>query len=113
VRLAGLGVQNANGATTAFQIWGTNTTAGGQTVAVSGNAGLTGTVYAPNATVSITGNGDVKGAIIGDTITLNGNGNFHYDESLANVGGNNPFRVQKWRELVSASDRAVYASYFN
>jgi hypothetical protein len=65
-------------------------------------------VYAPNGTIDITGNGDVKGAVIGDTITLNGQGNFHYDESLANFGGTNPFKVVKWRELVSQTQRDGY-----
>ena len=109
VRLAGQGVTNQNGATTAFQVWGTATTAGGQRVQITGLAGLTGVVYAPNATVDSTGNGDVLGAIVGDTITMNGNGSFHYDESLANVGGSNPFKVVKWVELSSSSDRALYA----
>ncbi len=113
VRFAGLGVANANGATTSLQIWGTNTSPGGQTVQVSGNGGLTGIVYAPNATIDITGNGDVKGAIIGDRIRLNGQGNFHYDESLANFGGSNPFKVSKWRELVSDTQRSLYATELN
>ncbi len=110
VRLAGLGVANQNGTTTAFQVWGTNTTLGGQSINISGNGGLTGIIYAPNATIHITGNGDIKGSVVGDTITVNGNGNFHYDESLGNFGGSNPFRVAKWRELVSETQRNVYAS---
>jgi hypothetical protein len=110
IRLAGLGVANANGATTAFQIWGTNTSLGGQRVQVAGNGGLTGIIYAPNGTIEITGNGDVRGAMVGDTVTLNGQGNFRYDESLANFGGSNPFRVVKWRELVSATQRTLYSA---
>jgi hypothetical protein len=113
VRLTGLGVANQNGSTTSFQVWGTNSTPAGQTVQVSGNGGLTGIVYAPNATINVTGNGDIKGAIIGDTITLNGNGNFHYDESLANFGGSNPFKVAKWRELVSETQRNTYTTELN
>jgi hypothetical protein len=110
VRLTGLGVANAGGTTTSFQIWGTNPTVGGQDVQISGNGGLTGIIYAPNAAVKITGNGDVQGAVIGNTITLSGNGNFHYDESLANFGGSNPFKVTKWRELVTTAQRSTYSS---
>ncbi|MEY4941207.1 MAG: hypothetical protein RIQ93_2942, partial [Verrucomicrobiota bacterium] len=110
IRLTGLGVANANGSTTSFQIWGTSTSPGGQNVQVAGNGGLTGIIYAPNAALDIAGNGDIKGAVVGDTITLNGLGNFHYDESLANFGGSNPFKVIKWRELVNETQRNLYAS---
>jgi hypothetical protein len=113
VRLAGNGVANLNGSTTAFQIWGTNTSASGQTIAVTGNAGLTGIIYAPNGHIDITGNGDVFGAVVGDRVRINGNSGFHYDESLANFGGNNPFRVSIWRELVAAPHRAAYDAELN
>ena len=39
-----------------------------------------------------------------------GNAAFHYDESLGNFGGSNPYRVSKWKELTTAADRAAYAS---
>ena len=41
-------------------------------------------------------------------ITLTGNANFHYDESLGNFGGGNPFRVSKWKELTTQADRDHY-----
>jgi hypothetical protein len=110
------GVSNS-GAAANFQIWGTGTAGGGQTVKVSGNGSLAATVYAPNATVSIVGNGNVFGAVVGDIINVAGEANFHYDESLANLGGSNPFKISKWREIVrkaqdpsnlTTSDRDYY-----
>ena len=119
ISIAGNGVMN--GGTTAatvqqpvnFQIWGTNTSPGVQTVEIAGNGVLSGIVYAPEAAVKINGNGDVMGAIVGYTDTVVGNAAFHYDESLANWGGTNPFQISKWRELVSASDRHAFAGDFN
>ena len=40
-------------------------------------------------------------------ITVVGNAAFHYDEALADYGGNNPFRVALWREISSAADRSA------
>jgi hypothetical protein len=106
-------VLNSNIQPVTCQIWGTNTTAGGQTVAIKGNGALSSIVYAPNANVTIAGNGDVMGAIVGYIDNIAGNAAFHYDESLANWGASNPFQISKWRELVSATDRATYATQLN
>ena len=46
---------------------------------------------------------------VANDITLVGNANFHYDESLANFGVGNPFRVSIWRELTSAAQRNTVA----
>ena len=70
-------------------------------------------LYAPQGSVKINGNGDVLGSIVANDITCVGNAYFHYDESLANFGGNNPLRISKWKELTSAADRATYASVIN
>jgi hypothetical protein len=107
------GIANANGNATGFQVWGTNTSPGGQSVAVEGNGSLSAIVYAPNATVEIKGNGAVYGAVVGNTVNVTGNAAFHYDESLANYGGSNPFRVSQWNELRSAAERATYAGLLN
>jgi hypothetical protein len=115
IDIAGNGV--ANGGTTAatanqpinFQIWGTNTsTVANQSIQIAGNGVLSGVIYAPNADVTINGNGDVLGSVVAENITLTGNAAFHYDESLANFGSGNPFRVASWRELTLATERAVY-----
>ncbi len=89
-----------------FQIWGTKTS-GTQNIAIAGNGVLSAIVYAPQGAVTINGNGDVMGSVVADTIRLTGNANFHYDESLADFGDGNPYRVAAWRELTTADDRTT------
>jgi Tfp pilus assembly protein PilX len=113
LKIAGNGLGNANAAPVSCLIWGTSTSLAGQSIDVVGNGALKATIYAPNATVSINGNGEVMGAIVGRAIKLTGNVSFHYDESLASYGGNTPFRVTRWRELTSASDRAYWLGIFS
>jgi len=115
VSIAGNGVLNG-GATaltanppSSVAIYGT-ATAIGQSIGIAGNGVLSALVYAPNAAVKVNGNGDVLGAFVGDTVNLVGNAGFHYDLSLANMNGNPLFQPSKWVELVSASDRATYAT---
>ncbi|HVS51879.1 MAG TPA: hypothetical protein VHD62_05940 [Opitutaceae bacterium] len=119
VSITGNGVVNGSSstsnATTAFQLYGTRTAAqaaisGMQSFSIKGNGYLTGIVYAPNANVSVTGNGDTYGAVVANQVHMVGNGNFHYDESLANVASSNIWAVVKWRELSSASDRSTYST---
>lgn len=115
IKIAGQGAMN--GGTTsgtanqpiALQIWGTKTS-GTQNIQIAGNGALSAVVYAPQGSVKINGNGDVMGSVVANDITVVGNASFHYDESLGNFGGNNPFRVTKWDELNTASARATYSS---
>lgn len=109
VKLAGKGLINV-GQPKDFQLYGTSTSVTPQSFQVSGNGDFRGCVYAPNADVSLTGNGNASGSVVGKTIHVTGNTTFHYDESLANLGGENPFGVIRWRELASAGDRALYAT---
>ena len=118
IAIAGNGVMNG-GTTSAtanqpinFQIWGTKTT-GVQDIKIAGNGVLSGIIYAPQGSVKINGNGDVSGSVVANDITCVGNALFHYDESLGNFGAGNPFRVTKWKELTSETDRAAYASLLN
>ncbi|MCW5547917.1 MAG: hypothetical protein KIT44_03050 [Opitutaceae bacterium] len=112
IKIAGNGIMN--GGTTSgaanlpenFQIWGTKTT-GVQSIDIKGNGVLSGLVYAPQGSVFINGNGDVLGSVVANDITLVGNAAFHYDESLADFGGNNPFRISLWREITSAAGRSA------
>lgn len=90
-----------------FQIWGTKTS-GIQDIQIAGNGVLSALVYAPQGSVKINGNGDVTGSVIANDITVVGNAAFHYDESLADMDGVNPFRISRWSELTSESDRADY-----
>lgn len=92
-----------------FQIWGTKTS-GVQNIDFAGNGLFSGVIYAPQGDVSIVGNGAVSGSIVANTIDLSGNAKFHYDESLADFGGGNPFRIAKWKELTTAADRATYSA---
>ena len=117
-KIAGNGVMNG-GSTNATanqpincQFYGTKTT-GVQDIQIAGNGVLNAVVYAPQGSVKINGNGDVGGSIVANDITCVGNAYFHYDESLAYFGGNNPFRISRWKELTSATDRATYASVIN
>jgi hypothetical protein len=121
ISVAGNGVMNG-GTTDAsanqpinFQIWGTKTS-GTQNISISGNGVFSGIIYAPQGSVSMNGggnSGNVSGSIVANDITLNGSCKFHYDESLGNFGAGNPFRVTRWKELVSATDRTVYAGLLN
>jgi hypothetical protein len=65
-------------------------------------------IYAPASDVTINGDPDVFGSIVANNIDVVGNASFHYDEALANFGGNNPWGVVKWRELTSSTDRGLY-----
>jgi len=76
-------------------------------LAIGGGAEFNGVVYAPNGNVKIHGNADVKGSIVANNITVVGNSKFHYDEALANWGGNNPYGIVKWLELTSESQRTT------
>jgi hypothetical protein len=112
IRIAGQGIMN--GGTTAgtanlpesLLIWGTKTS-GVQDIQIAGNGALSAVVYAPQGSVKINGNGDVCGSVVANDITLVGNAAFHYDESLGDFGGNNPFRVALWHEISSAAERSA------
>jgi Tfp pilus assembly protein PilX len=92
-----------------FRIFGTQTS-GEQKITIAGNGLFSGIIYAPQGTVKITGNGAVSGSVVANKITLDGNAQFHYDESLKDLGGNNPYRVSKWKELTTASSRSTYST---
>jgi hypothetical protein len=112
IQIAGNGIMN--GGTTAgtsnqpinLQIWGTKTS-GVQDIRIAGNGALSCVLYAPQGSVKINGNGDVMGSVVANDITCVGNAAFHYDESLGNFGGNNPFRVSRWNEITNQTDRAA------
>ncbi len=110
VKIAGNGLLNNNPSPVTFQLWATGAVGAGQGIDIKGNGALKGIVYAPNANATITGNGDVMGSIVANNITVAGNAAFHYDESLANWGGENPYGIVKWRELILAADRAAYTT---
>jgi Tfp pilus assembly protein PilX len=95
-----------------FQFYGTKTS-GTQSIDLTGGSAFRGTIYAPQGNVKVAGGAVTSGSIVANDITLNGGATFHYDESLAALGGNSPFRVSKWKELTSAADRAAYSTVLN
>ena len=111
VKIAGNGLLNNNVSPATFQLWSTAAVGSAQTIDIAGNGALKGIIYAPNANVKINGNGDVMGSVVANNITVVGNAAFHYDESLANWGANNPYGIVKWRELITAADRQLYAEH--
>ena len=67
----------------------------------SGQSDYVGTVYAPQAHFHITGQGGMVGAVVGDEVHMTGQGDFHYDESLADVilGAAGDYEITSWIEL--------------
>lgn len=115
VKIAGKGIANA-GQPINLQIWGTKTSST-QNIDITGNGVLSAVVYAPMGSVKIAGggsSGEIMGSIVANDITVSGaSTGFHYDESLADFGGGNPYGITKWKELVSASDRGAYSLALN
>ena len=125
INIGGQGAMNGGtteatmGAPVNLQIYGTKTS-GTQTVGLSGNGVLSAVLYVPQGSISLDGSVECYGSIVGNDITLNGtSAKFHYDESLGNFGGNNPYRVSRWQELTqendpsSTLDRAYYRTYLD
>jgi hypothetical protein len=118
MKIAGNGLTNGGTTNTTVaqpvkcQFYGTKTS-GVQDIQIAGNGVLSAIVYAPQGSVKINGNGDVSGSVVANDITVVGNAIFHYDESLANFGGNNPYRVSLWKELTTAADRNTVSSILN
>jgi hypothetical protein len=75
----------------------------GFSFSLSGNAGITGVIYAPYADFSLNGGGkdtlDFVGALVVNSITLNGHFNVHYDECLNDQAANSLFVVKSWDEI--------------
>jgi hypothetical protein len=98
--LGGNGTLNYPGYARNLQIYGLPSCTG---ISFNGNAGFTGTIYAPEATVSGGGGGnntqDTSGAIIANAISANGHWNYHYDESLGTNGPSRGWIPKNWTEL--------------
>ena len=90
VDIGGNGVATAGNLPPNLLIYGTvdpNNSANKCTsVSIHGNGDFYGGIYAPDATISVVGNGSVYGSLTGNTVNINGNGGFHYDEALGNLG---------------------------
>jgi hypothetical protein len=98
-KFTGQGIINQNSYATNFTYWGTPSNT---SVQISGQAELTGTIYAPSADVQISGGGgdsSFVGAVVANTVRLNGNYLFHYDESLARIFKLRGYIPTSWTEL--------------
>ncbi len=115
------GIQNGTSATpnlpVHFTLLGTRTeaqtaAAGMQAIVLRGTNHLSAVVFASNANVVVNGGPHVYGSILGNRIEMGGNGEFHQDLSLAGVRTSGLWKLLKWRELVTAAERAAFASHF-
>lgn len=122
VDIAGQGVLNGGdtadtmGKPIDFAVYGTaqgdgSITTNEQSISITGNGVFSGIIYAPNAQLQFGGNGGAFGAVVGNDVTINGNGAFHYDESLGKIIPPNTIpiaqsttelKLLRWRELQGA-----------
>lgn len=101
VALSGNSTANSDGTADSFAFWGTTNVT---SISFSGNAGFTGSIYAPEADFTLNGTGnsttiDFIGASVTKNVKMNGHFNFHYDEALAVLGPNRAFVITSWSEL--------------
>lgn len=104
IDIGGNGIMNLSNLPPNLLIYGTvdpsDPTQKTKEVKVHGNGDFYGAVYAPYADLNVFGNGAVYGALVGNTAKINGNGGFHYDEDLSNLGGTLlGFSRYSWREV--------------
>ena len=81
-----------------------------QTISVQGTSDLSCVIFVPNGNLTVNGGTHTYGSLVGNTVTMVGNGEFHQDLSLTNLRTSPFWKLLKWRELYTASDRATYAS---
>jgi hypothetical protein len=98
--LSGNNSANSDGTADSFAFWALPSCT---SITFSGNAGFTGTIYAPTADFTMNGGGnnmmDFIGASITKTARLNGHFNFHYDEALRRIGPFRGYIVSSWNEM--------------
>lgn len=105
--IAGNGFLNPN-SPLALQVYGCDraTASGGVPTSygqmkIAGNGGFCGCVYAPNYDLNLKGGGNadtVFGAFVANTINMTGVQSVHYDESLADGGLINDYKIVSWFE---------------
>jgi type II secretory pathway pseudopilin PulG len=99
-----------------FTLLGTRTEAqivAGQSMQVfnvRGTGYLSAVIFAPNANLTVNGTGDTYGSLVGNRVDMVGSGNFHQDLSLANIRTSGMWKMLKWRELATQSDRSAHES---
>ncbi len=121
VMIGSTGIQNGTGTTpnlpVHFTLLGTRTeaqtvTSGMQAITLRGTNYLSAVIFAPNANLVVFGGPHTYGSLVGNRVEMGGNGEFHQDLSLTGVRTSGLWKLLKWRELVTASERAVFASHF-
>ncbi len=96
IDVGGNGILNTSNLPPNLVIQGTQSS----NVKIHGNGDFYGAVYAPDAAIEVYGNGALFGAVVGKTAKINGNGGFHYDQNLGNLGGTlMGFSRYSWREV--------------
>ena len=68
-----------------FSLYSLNRSAAMPGVSISGNAKVSGTVYAPHTAVRLDGSGELFGSVLGRRVEVPGGTGLHYDEALAEV----------------------------
>ncbi len=98
--LAGNQVLNTDGLAANLTIYGAPSVT---SVSLSGNASLTGILYAPYAALQYNGGGsdtlDFIGAVVVKSVNLNGHFNVHYDECINDQAANSLFVIKSWDEV--------------
>jgi hypothetical protein len=98
--LAGNSVINQPGLAANFIVYGAPSITD---FSLSGNAGFTGVLVAPQVDLKMNGGGnnqiDFVGAIMVNSVTMNGHFSFHYDEALSRLSGNGRFLITSWDEI--------------
>lgn len=99
-KFAGNGINNQAGDATKFSYFGLP---GNTSLSLSGNASVTGVIYAPNADLTLNGGGnntyDLVGATVTKSVAMHGHFKFHYDENLSTLPGPVRYRAASWNEL--------------
>ncbi|MCX5714430.1 MAG: hypothetical protein NT033_06425 [Candidatus Omnitrophica bacterium] len=94
--LGGNGIVNSTTVPKNFILKSTYT--GAQGINITGNGNLQGIVYAPDTDILNSGDGSVFGALIGKTANISGNGDVHYDESLAHFMDFSNCVIDNWAD---------------
>lgn len=117
ITVGGNGVANETNVPSKMMIYGTNDTPGDTLIKLHGNGFMTAAVYAPNSNLDLKGGGNsgaMFGAVVANEIFMNGNYSFHYDEALADFGGDsNSFKMDDWREMYDAADRLDFQALYD
>ena len=112
ISISGQGIVNSTEQPSNMLLFGTNTIEKGQTISMSGQADFHGVVYAPYAIANFSGQAGFFGSVTAQEIKVSGQGCFHYDENLGDLGDGRGKKLTSWRELVAAEERIDFSIYY-